>query len=135
MHSRICIVAAAALWAVCFLARGAEPSDLEKTATAFLQDLDHQDYGAAWQALHPAYQKLGSLEKWRANIERARTPLGHVQGRKLDFLELTDEIPNLGPDKYMVLRFEARFEQREAMEIVVLKPLEQGWGVAGYGLR
>ena len=104
----------------------------------FLSHIDAGEYQAAWELLHPNYQKLGPMAYWKANIEKKRTQLGSVVTREPSPIhDMTEEVPNMPQGTYLIVRFGSQYEKQDSvLEIVMLGFVEgMGWRVAGYGVR
>jgi hypothetical protein len=135
-------IAAAALAAPSLLglAQGslAGADALENAAEAFLKKLDADDYSGAWDALHPAYRRLGSFAAWKANITRARSNVGALKSREgaSPLRDFTTLVPKLPDGRYILLRYPAHYEKRETLvETVVLGDDNGKWRIAGYAFN
>lgn len=120
-------------------ATAAEGAEAEASAAAqsWLASIDAGDYAASWDAAAPLFQRAVEREKWRSTLESVRAPLGKLLSRSLKSAQYTKTLPGAPDGEYVVLQFDASFENKKvAVETVTPMLAPDGtWRVSGYYIR
>ncbi|MEM1059480.1 MAG: DUF4019 domain-containing protein [Verrucomicrobiota bacterium] len=109
-----------------------------QATTAWLEDIDAEDYAKAWEAAGPLMQNSITEEEWTQQMKLAAQNVGRVKYRKLDMSSLRNSVPLPDGTKvqgtYVVLRYNSAFSiASEAKEIVTFQKVKDGeWKAAGY---
>ena len=119
---------------------GAEPAP-EKTADEAAQKwlgiVDSGKYAESWAAACELFKKSITAEQWETAVRAARGPLGKLLSRRLDKAQFTRSLPGAPEGEYVVLRYDASFENHKtAVETVTTTKEKDGsWRVAGYFVK
>lgn len=140
MKPSVAIALGAALIAALASAQSQEEVDTRPAtaaALAWLEVVDSQRYGVAWDAAAPVLQGAIERTRWEVTIQDARNPLGAVHGRKLRSANYARNLPNAPEGEYVVIEYATAFANRpQSMETVTpMKQPDGKWKVAGYFIR
>jgi hypothetical protein len=115
-----------------------KPEDAAQTAAeAWLKLVDAGEYGRSWEQAAKLFKGAVTQEQWQQAAKGARAPLGKLLSRKLKSRQLTETLPGAPDGKYVVIQYEAAFENKaSAVETVtpMLDP-DAAWRVSGYYIR
>lgn len=114
------------------------PEELaEKGALAWLALVDVGDYEASWKEASSYLRGAVSQEDWKKAMVGTRQPLGKMLSRKVKSRTYKESLPGAPDGKYVVLEFEASFENKKtAVETVT--PMQEADGafrVSGYFIK
>ena len=114
------------------------PEDLaEKSALAWLALVDAGNYEESWRQAASFFRGAVSQEDWKKAMVGARQPLGKLLSRKVKSRTYAESLPGAPDGKYVVLEFDASFENKKtAVETVT--PMQEPDGtfrVSGYFIR
>ena len=103
-------------------------------AKAWLDLVDEGQYAKSWAATADSFRKAVTETKWVETMEAFRKPLGKLVKRKLESARFTTALPGAPDGKYVVIRFQSRFENKKsATETITPMMNENGqWRVSGY---
>ena len=115
----------------------AQPPDLtepESAAITWLSKVDQGDFAAAWSEASSELRHKVSESDWIENLRAIRKPLGKIEHRSLDSLELLDSLPEVADGKFAMLYFSSAFENNaQTSEVIVLFQEQDGsWRTLGY---
>lgn len=117
---------------------GQGPEDVaQQAAEMWLQLVDSQQYGESWQQAAEIFRGAVTKEQWQQAVTGARKPLGKLVSRKLKLREYTEQMPGAPDGKYVVIQFEAVFENKAAAVETITPMLDPDgkWRVSGYLIR
>jgi hypothetical protein len=114
------------------------PEDLaQKAADAWLKLVDDGKYEESWDQAARLFKGAVTKEQWKQAAAGVRGPLGKLVSRKVKSREYTEKVPG-GPDgKYVILQFDAAFENKSSA-IETVTPMvdpDGAWRVSGYFIR
>ena len=100
-----------------------------RSARAWLDLVDRNEWNGSWDATGQAFKSLNTVQIWTAASEQARVPLGRMTSRVL----INEEHVPAPPYGYQLVRFRTSYAHRaDAVETLSLS-LEGGeWRVVGY---
>ena len=99
--------------------------------------VDAGKYGESWRQAASLFRGAVTEPQWKAALEGSRTPLGAMKSRRLKSASYATELPGAPDGEYVVIQFEASFENRaSAVETVTpMKDKDGEWRVSGYFIR
>lgn len=101
-------------------------------ARQFLALLDRDDWAASWQATHPSFKLLNTVDWWSQNSRMVRDRIGTLQSRELATVNFTPAPPN----GYWTIAFEANYSKKgSAVETLELASEDGAWKVAGISVE
>jgi Protein of unknown function (DUF4019) len=133
-------ITAVAVAAATFQAHTADDLDIAPAMTAaaaWLATVDAGKYGQSWDEASPLLQQALPKRQWETTLAPARAPLGALVVRKLKSATYTTAIPGAPEGQYVVIVYDARFENRPvAFETVTpMREKDGTWKIAGYFIR
>lgn len=135
-------VGAAFLLTVAFVAGPVWSADApedaaESAAESWLDLVDAGQYGESWEQAAALFKNAVSREQWEQAAKGVRGPLGELVSRKISSRKYTEELPGAPDGKYVVLQFDAVYENKaSAVETVTPMLDEDGvWRVSGYFIK
>lgn len=113
---------------------GAEDA-AEDAARGWLELVDSGRYGESWDQAAAMFKGAVTKEQWQQALSSVRQPLGRCRSRKLLSRKLVEALPNAPKGPYVVIQFQAEFEnKRDAVETIT-PALDGRWRVAGYFIK
>ena len=106
-------------------------------ALEWLALVDSEQYSESWNEAATMFKVKVARMHWISAMRSVRRPLGAVQSRSfLDAVHET-ELPGLPDGKYVVIRYQASFENKaDAVETITPMLDRDGlWRVSGYFVR
>jgi len=108
-----------------------------RSARDWLALVDRGEYGAAYDTA-AAYLK-GSIKRpeFEAKMLGARSPLGKLLSRTLDWARYMTTLPGAPDGEYVVMKFQSSFENRKSA-VETISPMREKngkWHVAGYYIK
>jgi hypothetical protein len=115
-----------------------KPEDAAQAAAdSWLKRVDGGEYGASWDQAAKLFKGAVTKDQWKQAAAGVRGPLGKLVSRKVKSREYKEKIPG-GPDgKYVVIQYEAVFENKSSA-IETVTPMvdpDGAWRVSGYFIR
>lgn len=105
-------------------------------AETWLMLLDGGKYAESWQTAASPFQSAIAQDKWTGQLDMVRTAFGKASGRKLRVIKYTTTIERAAPGEYVILQYEAAFENKSAIEtLTTMLDKDHGWKVAGYYIK
>jgi Protein of unknown function (DUF4019) len=137
------IIYSALIAAFIFTLPPAQAQDADKVATAeaaalkWLTLTDAGDYARSWDAAAALFQASISKANWATALANARQPLGSLISRKVKSARFTRSLPGAPEGDYVVIQYDARFENKDSAIETVTPLLEKdgSWKVSGYFIR
>ena len=114
------------------------PEDAAQAAAeSWLKLVDAEQYGESWDGAAPLFEGAVTREQWIQAASGVRGPLGTLESRKISSRKYTDQLPGAPDGKYVVLQFDAVYENKSsAVETVTPMLDEDGvWRVSGYFIK
>ena len=115
-----------------------EPEDTAQTsAETWLRLVDNEAYDESWEEAAALFKAAVTPEQWQGAVSGVRRPLGRLLSRKVRSRQYTEQMPGAPDGKYVVIQFDAVFENKaSAVETVtpMLDP-DGAWRVSGYFVR
>lgn len=130
----ICLIA---LCCVPLCAQSEATEAAQQAAESWLALVDEGDYAGSWDEAAAFFQAQVPKQKWEGMLNQVRAPLGKTQSRKLKDAKYTAELPNAPKGEYVVIRYDASFENA-ASTVETVTPMKQedgSWRVSGYFVR
>ena len=131
-----------AVLAICLLGSSAAASETReiaalRAAQAWLAVVDAGNYDMSWQAASGYFRTAVSKEQWRQAMEGIRRPLGNVLNRELKGKTYSTELPGAPDGQYVVIQFNAVFENKRVAVETVTPMLEADgrWRVTSYFIK
>lgn len=119
----------------------AQDSDKEAAALAaaaeWLSMADAGQYGQSWNEAAGFFRNAVTQDKWEQAMQAARAPLGGLLAREVKHKKYTTSLPGIPDGEYVVIQFEASFENKKsAIETVTMMLEKDGqWRVVGYYIQ
>lgn len=116
-------------------------SEKEKTAIAaaeeWLKLVDKGKYEDSWMKASEFFKEAVTQEQWVLTLQQLRDPLGKMSSRKIKTKSYATSLPNAPEGEYVVIQFEASFENlTSAIETVTSMLDKDGkWRVSGYYIK
>jgi hypothetical protein len=108
-----------------------------EAAEAWLNILDSGEYVKSRDEAAAYFRNTVTKEQWEASLEPIRKRLGKLISRKVLSKKYVTDIPNAPPGKYVIIQFQARFQNRTSAVETVTPMLEKDgkWRVSGYYVK
>jgi hypothetical protein len=99
--------------------------------------VDAEQYAESWEGAAALFKGAVTREQWVQAAGAARAPLGDLVSRKIRSRQYTEQLPGAPDGKYVILQFDAVFENKaSAVETVTPMLDEDGvWRVSGYFIK
>ncbi|HRC72186.1 MAG TPA: DUF4019 domain-containing protein [Candidatus Competibacter sp.] len=109
----------------------------QEAAKAWLALVDAEQYGESWDQAATLFRGGVSKADWEKAVKPIRSQLGTLKSRTLKSADLTRSLPGAPDGEYVVVQFDARFENKTAaLETVTsMRDKDGSWRVAGYYIR
>lgn len=106
-------------------------------AQAWLTLLDEGKDEQSWQQAAKPFQAGITKDKWIESIKSVRKPLGKCKSRDLLSATYTTSVPGAPEGQYLVIQYEAAFENKQQAIETVTPMLEADgtWRVSGYFVK
>ncbi len=114
------------------------PEDAAQAAAeSWLKLVDAEQYGESWEGAAALFKGAVTRDQWVQAASGARGPLGELVSRKIRSRQYTEQVPGAPDGKYVILQFDAVFENKaSAIETVTPMLDEDGvWRVSGYFIK
>jgi hypothetical protein len=135
----VCLLCSALL--VSGLAVSAASADKQKAAVTaaetWLEKVDAGQYAESWKEAAELFRKAVTQAQWDQALQAARKPLGKCLSRKMKNCAYETSLPGAPDGEYVVIQFDASFENKKAAVETVTPKLEKDgtWRVSGYFIR
>ena len=118
-------------------AHGPSTRAAQASAEAWLSLVDNQGYAASWDAAASLFRTAVGQEQWKAAAQAARAPLGPLRSRALKSATYATTLPGAPDGEYVVLQFDATFEQKSAAveTVTTIRETDGTWHVGGYFIK
>lgn len=106
-------------------------------ATEWLALVDQGRYADSWEQGAGALRSAVPRPDWEKALVAARLALGRFLGRKLVAATYTRELPNAPAGEYVVIQYQARYENK-AFAVETVTPMREAdgrWRVSGFYIR
>ena len=131
------------LMAVCLLVPAAYADEKEETAkahraaTAWLALTDGGKYSESWESSAALFKAAITKLDWEKAVKSARFPLGALKSRKLKSATFTRRLPGAPDGEYVVIQFDAQFENKAAAieTVTPMREKDGSWRVSGYYIK
>jgi DNA-binding CsgD family transcriptional regulator len=101
-------------------------------ARQFLALLDRDDWAASWQAAHPSFKLLNTVEWWADASKQVRGAMGTASSRELATVNFVAAPPN----GYWIIAFKANYSKKgAAVETLHLASENGGWRMTGISVE
>jgi hypothetical protein len=109
----------------------------QAAAETWLKLVDSESYDGSWEQAAELFKGAVTKEQWRQAASGARKPLGKLVSRKLKSRQYMEQMPGAPDGKYVVIQFDAVFENKSAAVETVTPMLDPDgtWRVSGYYIR
>jgi opacity protein-like surface antigen len=126
-----------ALAAAATVADDAAEAAAEKSAQAWLAEVDGGNYGASWDHAAELFRNAVTKEVWKQQLGAVRGPLGAVGKRTLRSTTFTRSLPGAPDGEYVVIQYDTSFANKtSAIETVTpMRDPDGVWRVSGYYIR
>ena len=106
-------------------------------AETWLKLVDTEQYEESWEQAAELFKGGVTKEQWQQAASGVRKPLGPLVSRKLKSRQYTEQLPGAPDGQYVVIQFDAVFENKSAAVETVTPMLDPdgAWRVSGYFLR
>ena len=106
-------------------------------AQKWLALVDAGKYAESWNEAAELFKNAVSSQQWEQAARAARKPLGNLIDRQFRSSTYQSTLPGAPDGEYVVIQFEASFENKRAAVETVTPMLDQdgAWRVAGYFIR
>ncbi|MEW5974598.1 MAG: DUF4019 domain-containing protein [Acidobacteriota bacterium] len=111
--------------------------EAEKAARSWLALVDTARYGESWEEAARLFKQQVSKAQWVQMVKGVRDPLGKMVSRKLKGARYTKELPGAPDGEYVVIQFDASFENKQTAVETVTPMVDQDgeWRVSGYYIK
>ena len=108
-----------------------------RSAEQWLRLVDAGDFAHSWQQAGTTFRSAVSSERWQQASSSVRSPLGQVRSRTLKSSQATTSLPGAPDGQYVVMQFEASFDNKATAIETVTTTLESdgSWRVIGYFIK
>ena len=105
----------------------------QKAADAWLTQVDKENYPEAWKGFSSFFQERMTFEKWKQQIQSARSIFGKFESRKQKGATPTTTLPGAADGNYVTIQYDTTFEKKKsALETLTLKLEKDGkWEADG----
>ena len=133
----ICLVLFSAACPAVLRAAESPEAAAQKSAEAWLAQIDEGHYGESWIAAASFFQSALTQAQWEQSLTAVRQPLGALVSRKLKSATYAKTLPGAPDGEYVVLQFETSFaNKKEAIETVTpMREKDGTWKVSGYFIK
>jgi hypothetical protein len=113
----------------------------EKAAVAAAEEwlslVDSGNYGQSWREAAVYFKNAVTEEKWAQSLKAVRNPLGKLISREVKSTIYSTSLPGAPDGEYVVIQFEASFENKKSAVETVTPMLEKdgSWRVSGYYIK
>jgi len=109
----------------------------QAAAEPWLALVDAEQYGESWEQAAALFKAAVTREQWVQAASGVRGPLGELKSRKITSRKYTEQLPGAPDGKYVVLQFDAAYENKaSAVETVTPMLDDDGvWRVSGYFIK
>ena len=106
-------------------------------AESWLALIDSGQYAESWDEASPFFQSKVGKQEWIGMVQSARSSFGKLNKRVFGAAKYMTELPGAPDGKYVVIQFQALFEQKKkAVETITPKLAPDGkWRVSGYFIK
>ncbi len=108
-----------------------------EAAKSWLQLADDGAYSESWARAAEYFRKYVSEDQWKISLGAVRKPLGKILSRKVINGAYTTSLPGAPVGQYVVIQFEASFENKHSAVETVTPMMESDgqWRVSGYYIK
>ena len=119
------------------LAEGASEKAAVTAAEDWLALVDSGKYTESWHKAAGYFRNTVEIVQWEKSLHAVRKPLGKLIKRKVLSAKYYTSLPGAPEGKYVVVQFEASFENRNKAVETVTPMLEADglWKVSGYYIK
>ena len=137
MKRTISIILGMLMLGICAWAQDKSTQQAEKAAQSWLLLVDKGDYSASYDEASSFFKSAVTREQWEKALTASRGSFGKPLSRKLKSSEFKTSLPGAPDGKYVVMQFEASFENKKAAVETVTPMLDKDgeWRVSGYFVR
>ena len=137
MRRAFTIVLGVPMLGVCAWAQDNNTEPAKEAAETWLLLVDKGDYAASYDEASSFFKSAVTREQWQKALAASRGLFGKLLSRKLKSAEFKTSLPGAPDGKYVVIQFEASFENKKnSVETVTPMLDEDGqWRVSGYFIR
>ncbi|MGB5425175.1 MAG: DUF4019 domain-containing protein [Gammaproteobacteria bacterium] len=108
----------------------------KQAALEWLALVDAMQYEASWKQAASLFRARVNTPDWVKAVTAARSPLGHLLARQLVSATYATSLPGAPDGEYVVLQFQASFENKAQAIETVTPMLDEGkWRVSGYYIK
>lgn len=133
----------ALLLALCLLVPAAyadekeEVAKAQRAAAAWLALTDGGKYAESWDSAAALFKAAITKPDWEKALKSARSPLGVLKSRKLKSATFARSLPGAPAGEYVVIQFDARFENKAAAieTVTPMREKDGSWRVSGYYIK
>jgi hypothetical protein len=106
-------------------------------AEAWLALVDADNYAESWKQAAAIFKQALTADQWESAVKSVHSQTGKLVSRKLRTSEFTSSLPGAPPGEYVILKYDAIFENlKTATETVVpMKEKDGSWRVSGYFVK
>jgi len=112
-------------------------SQARESAKSWLTLIDEAKYGQSWDEAASFFKSAVTKADWEKGARTARAPLGAFKSRKLNSATFVRSLPGAPDGEYVVIQFQARFENKAAAveTVTPMREKDGSWKVSGYYIR
>lgn len=108
-------------------------ADATAAAERWLVHADKTDGSATWDQAASIFQSAITKNGWAEALKAVRGPLGAMKSRQARSAQFTRTLPGVPEGEYVVIRYDTKFENRDATETVVpMRDKDGSWKVTTY---
>jgi len=118
------------------LAAEGKEAAAKQAALEWLALVDTMQYEASWEEAASLFKEQVNSPDWVKAVTAARSPLGKLLARHLVSATYATSLPGAPDGEYVVLQFQASFENKAQAVETVTPMLDEGkWRVSGYYIQ
>lgn len=107
-----------------------------QAALEWLAFVDTMQYEVSWKEAASLFKEQVSMTDWVKAVMAARSPLGNLVARHPVSATYATSLPGAPDGEYVVLQFQASFENKAQAVETVTPMLDEGkWRVSGYYIQ
>jgi hypothetical protein len=109
----------------------------QASADVWLTLVDADNYAESWKQAAAIFKQQLTVEQWEGAVKSVHAQTGKLVSRKFRTAELTTSLPGAPAGEYVILKYDAVFENlKTATETVVpTKEKDGSWRVSGYFVK
>ncbi|RIK88316.1 MAG: hypothetical protein DCC67_00695 [Planctomycetota bacterium] len=112
-------------------------SDAVQAAESWLALVDAGKYAESWDHASAHFRAVVPRERWLAEMQNLRAPLGKLVSREVTSLAYRTKLPDAPPGEYVVIQFQTKFDDNKHVTETAtpVREADGAWKADGYYIR